>query len=472
MAKNLARILDSDMPRLPLRKAAEQLRKKGRGRDTMLAHITPREAAMLKAKGGSGTINPDTGLPEFDDGFDSSGLFDSTPIAQQGVDFSAPSYTPETITRAPVSYAGPDYTTGMQNVQTVQDGSLYQTPVYNTFEQPFQAAQYGYGFQPDFGGGFLIPGQYASSNPDVQNAYRTAGQPLPADVAAKAYGAPGSDVGGGEAIRASVQQQQNYLVDKQDIIDYETQVQQGLAEPGQYSESQYRSAGLNPTANTKEAAAGGLVGNIQKPGALYTPPSATEFEKQIAEAQGKPAPAETKGIQTPFGTLNTKDLIAALGLGGLGLSYMNAQNQGKKAAQQLQGAYNQASAQEMQLAQPYMQQGGSQLAQALTGALSPAQQQLLAAGQAAAAQSTASSGGVAAAQAGRSVEDLRQRLLSNQQAMALSLLGAGTPMVNAAIQAQLQGTTSGINTQMQLSQQAGQAATGMLGMLAMMYGRG
>jgi hypothetical protein len=37
----------------------------GRFGDTMLAHITPTEAAMLKAMGGSGTINPMTGLPEF-----------------------------------------------------------------------------------------------------------------------------------------------------------------------------------------------------------------------------------------------------------------------------------------------------------------------------------------------------------------------------------------------------------------------
>lgn len=37
----------------------------GRNGDTMLAHITPREAAMLKRMGGSGTINPYTGLPEY-----------------------------------------------------------------------------------------------------------------------------------------------------------------------------------------------------------------------------------------------------------------------------------------------------------------------------------------------------------------------------------------------------------------------
>ena len=37
----------------------------GRGGDTMLAHINPDEARLLKALGGSGTINPHTGLPEF-----------------------------------------------------------------------------------------------------------------------------------------------------------------------------------------------------------------------------------------------------------------------------------------------------------------------------------------------------------------------------------------------------------------------
>ena len=43
----------------------EQTRKKGRGGDTILAHINPLEAQMLKKAGGSGTINPETGLPEF-----------------------------------------------------------------------------------------------------------------------------------------------------------------------------------------------------------------------------------------------------------------------------------------------------------------------------------------------------------------------------------------------------------------------
>ena len=44
---------------------ASGLAKMGRNGDTMLAHITPAEARMLRRNGGSGTINPQTGLPEF-----------------------------------------------------------------------------------------------------------------------------------------------------------------------------------------------------------------------------------------------------------------------------------------------------------------------------------------------------------------------------------------------------------------------
>jgi hypothetical protein len=44
---------------------AAGLARMGRNGDTMLAHITPAEARMLRRRGGSGTINPVTGLPEF-----------------------------------------------------------------------------------------------------------------------------------------------------------------------------------------------------------------------------------------------------------------------------------------------------------------------------------------------------------------------------------------------------------------------
>ena len=48
-----------------LKTLAKELQSKGRYGDTILAHINPQEAGILKALGGSGTINPDTGLPEY-----------------------------------------------------------------------------------------------------------------------------------------------------------------------------------------------------------------------------------------------------------------------------------------------------------------------------------------------------------------------------------------------------------------------
>ena len=82
MSKSLRKSLNLDMTDL-----AEMLRSKGRGKDTVLAHITPREAALLKSRGGRGSKNPHTGLPEYDDGdfgFDFGG---------GGADYT-PSYDP------------------------------------------------------------------------------------------------------------------------------------------------------------------------------------------------------------------------------------------------------------------------------------------------------------------------------------------------------------------------------------------
>jgi hypothetical protein len=57
------------MARGGIAEAARTVARQGRGQDSMLAHITPREAGLLRAHGGMGTMNPNTGLQEF-------GLFD------------------------------------------------------------------------------------------------------------------------------------------------------------------------------------------------------------------------------------------------------------------------------------------------------------------------------------------------------------------------------------------------------------
>jgi len=68
MAKQIARLLktnmmaDIDMPSL-----AQFLQSQGRKGDSILAHINPKEAALLQKMGGAGTANPSTGLPEFYD---------------------------------------------------------------------------------------------------------------------------------------------------------------------------------------------------------------------------------------------------------------------------------------------------------------------------------------------------------------------------------------------------------------------
>ena len=110
MSKTLSSSLGIDLAGL-----AQLLRKKGRNNDTVLAHITPKEAALLKRRGGSGTINPDTGLPEFDDGGDFS---DPSAGFASSSDYAPVQATPD---------AGVDYT--QFNSAPVQDQSNVQPAI-------------------------------------------------------------------------------------------------------------------------------------------------------------------------------------------------------------------------------------------------------------------------------------------------------------------------------------------------------
>jgi hypothetical protein len=79
-----------------LRKIARLLQDKGRNGDTILAHINPREAALLREQGGSGDINPETGLMEFAD--EEAGFEAYQPLpsdAEPGFDSYQPDLTPE-----------------------------------------------------------------------------------------------------------------------------------------------------------------------------------------------------------------------------------------------------------------------------------------------------------------------------------------------------------------------------------------
>jgi len=158
--KKIAKLLKADLNgSSDLAAIAAMLSSKGRGNDTLLAHITPREAQILKAAGGSGTTNPDTGLLEFYDGevYDyGSAPTSGEMAAQQFPDYGAP--TPDATASLPFS-------TGQEPISeapTAPSLAAYAAP---------PASQYGitYGFQPTGGVGAQaqVPAEFGPTVPAI-----------------------------------------------------------------------------------------------------------------------------------------------------------------------------------------------------------------------------------------------------------------------------------------------------------------
>jgi hypothetical protein len=148
MAKQLAALLGGG---LDLKALAEMLRRQGRGQDTILAHITPQEAALLKSRGGAGTMNPATGLPEFqeDYGDDYSGV--DLGVYTQPV--NEPMYSSVDI--APTPESGPEpvmptYGTVAQRFEAPVQVPDYTQDLYPSIQPSFQPS-----FRPsmDYGEG-------------------------------------------------------------------------------------------------------------------------------------------------------------------------------------------------------------------------------------------------------------------------------------------------------------------------------
>lgn len=118
MSKKLSKALHTD-----LNEMAALLRSKGRGRDTILAHINPEEAALLKRRGGSGTINPETGIMEFEDG--SFDWFSPSTWFGGGGEAPAPAEAPA---EAPAPAAAPVDMTQYQSDPNYQEALTGQYP--------------------------------------------------------------------------------------------------------------------------------------------------------------------------------------------------------------------------------------------------------------------------------------------------------------------------------------------------------
>jgi hypothetical protein len=113
-----------------LSQIAQLLQKKGRGKDTVLAHITPKEAKLLKARGGRGSRNPDTGLLEFDDGVAPMEPLEEVQVTAAGpAENYGQTYEPLTEVR-PTAY-GPEQNYGQsysfdQPINTSFTSNMYQ----------------------------------------------------------------------------------------------------------------------------------------------------------------------------------------------------------------------------------------------------------------------------------------------------------------------------------------------------------
>ena len=184
MSKNLMKSLKADLPAL-----AEMIRAKGRGRDTILAHITPKEAALLKRRGGRGSINPDTGLPEYEDvdfgSYDYSAPADVSPVYDvvTGGGGQEYTFTPMTdvggvaqpagqVYTEPYSYAGaeqysPEVWQQFDQAAAAYAPSTFQLPAgYDVSTAAFTPAEMAAGSQ-------RAPGAFAEYTPAQISAFRT-----------------------------------------------------------------------------------------------------------------------------------------------------------------------------------------------------------------------------------------------------------------------------------------------------------
>ncbi len=365
MASKLSSSLKTDLPAL-----AELLRSKGRGKDTVLAHITPKEAALLKRRGGRGSVNPYTGLLEYDDGADFSGDTGgaTVDVAPAPAIYNAPAVDPGTVT--PVEQAGP--------VTPVEQAG----PTY---------AEMGYTPQYTYDAG---------AGGEAGPTYSELGY-------APSYGPTYSELGYTPGVSAQTALPAAYdpMQASQEGFTYGGSMGQTLPTGGIYGQD-YASVYAPITYSQQD---------LQRISEGESPEA--QFDK-LSEEDKKKVEEESK----KSGKSWWETAAALLGAGLIGLGLTKKQQQaGTQAAQQAQ----QAADKIQQIAVPYQKMGTGLYQSAQRGELSAANQQVVNAARAQAAQNIQRRGGVGVLQYANSIADLTDRLLQSQfnQGLAVSQIG-------------------------------------------------
>jgi hypothetical protein len=442
----LARALNTDaLADVDLRQLAKKVRAQGRGRDTVLAHITPAEAKLLKARGGRGSINPKTGLPEFEDDFDFGGDFGG------GGDFyTAPTYEYYDEPAPQQEFSGDGGGDETQTANAAVDPNLTQLGLTEyTDPGPDVLAVPGPGADPNSAEATAARAAFDTANPEVAsiaNANEAAGVRSDAQAAESGGGLSSllNSLGlGGTGLSRLLGNTSN--ADLARLLAAGGATAAGVRagnqaqSQGNAAANQIRDIAQNPVAaaNTAQTQLG-QVGDATRAAAN----TAQTGIQNLATDQQKKVDDAVAQIQRLADTANLRAVDIQQGLAAI------AANTGLRAAD-IQAQYN-------KIASPYQTQGAELAQMGLSGGLTPAMAQAFQAAEARLAQQGIGRGGVAAAQSANQLEALRAQLLGDEykQGLATQQIGdqyaqqginASTAQANLADQLRNQALVAGLN---------------------------
>lgn len=374
MSKSLSSALGLDMTEV-----AQLLRKSGRGKDTVLAHITPKEAALLKRRGGRGSINPKTGLPEF-------GEYDDIPTVD---------LTQQTDNSAPVGGGGGS-----------GGGSSDSVPMTNPSFTDAQAQQFMGTYTPDANGlqNFNAP----------QTPVAPQGGVAPAPSADASYDSFGNPVQQGSAAATSADVMSPNAPASQ-FQDYNAPPAASPAAGG--GAQQGSGSGWLPEL---AAALGTTVAGLTKAGVLGGTAALGAVQGQQSAAQGQAA-ANSIGALSPQAVQQGN--VASTALANLAAATAQA---GNATAQTIQS-----------VGQPIKDIGTQMMTAAQGGALTPADLQALDILRARGLQGMSNRGGVGAMQEGVTEANARSTMGQNELNQGIATYNQGAQYDMAAAQVQL-----------------------------------